>query len=201
MPSPERRARGTVRAMKTYKAYKTHGAALSVAAALLAVVSSPMLRGADTYAAPERIGTYDSRVVAYAYFSSDANLRRIGTMVKDARDAKAAGEMERFRELDTRVKNEQRRIHLQAFSTASVTNILTEIKDRLPAIEKRAGVSLLISKWNTAALKRHPHARRVDVTDTLAKVFKPDEKRWKMIASIKRSKPIPLKRMERMEDE
>jgi hypothetical protein len=187
--------RGKLRAMKTYK---TQCTLLAAAIAAAPILSASALRGAETNAAPERIGTYDSRVVAYAYFCSQTHLRRLRATIKEAAAAKAAGKMERFNQLDADLKNLQRQTHLQVFSTASVTNIFAEIKDRLPAVKKNARVSLLISMWDGPALRQHPGAQRVDVTDALAALFKPGEKQRKVIASIKRHQPIPLEKAERM---
>ena len=41
---------------------------------------------------------------------------------------------------------------MQGFSTAPVTNILEQIKDKLPAINNKAGVSVLLSKWDQEGL-------------------------------------------------
>jgi hypothetical protein len=181
-----------VQGMKTYK---TKSAAFFAATVSLVIIGSATCGAADTNLAPERIGTYDSRVVAYAYFSSEAHLGQLRAEVKAAKDTKAAGDIQRSSQMGSALKAEQDQIHLQVFSTAPIDNVLAEIRERLPEIQKEAGVSVLISKWDKSSLDKHPRAQTVDVTDALAREFKPGEKQLKVMADIKRQKPVPLDRM------
>jgi hypothetical protein len=187
MPATSPENGGKVNVMKTYK---TNTAALLAVTVTMATISPLTLRAADTNAAPERIGIYDSRVVAYAHFSSEASQRKLKATIEAAREAKAAGQVDRFSELDAALNKAQEHIHLQVFSTAPVDDVLAEINDRLPAIQKEAGVSKLISMWDESVLKQYPKAEEVDVTDALAREFKPGESQWKVIADIKRNKPV-----------
>lgn len=143
---------------------------------------------------PEPIGIYDSRVIAYAHFWSEAHQRELNDRTKAAREARASGQSERFKELDAALRKEQETNHLQVFSTAPVEDVLAAIKDRLPAIQKEARVSKLVSKWDEAALKEHKRARQVDVTDLLLREFKLDEKKMKMARDLTKQKPLPLDR-------
>lgn len=180
--------------MKNTKNMKAKSAAL-LAAAAMAMSCSATHGGADTNAAPERIGVYDSRIVAYAHFVSEAQQRKLNEEIKAARDAQAAGQTNQFQELSAVLKKKQDQIHLQGFSTAPIEDVLTEIRDQLPAIEKEAGVSKLICKWDKEALKLHPKAEQVDVTDALARLFKPNAEHLKVMDQLKRSKPVPLDQM------
>lgn len=170
------------------------------ASATLAIASSTMLRAAETNVTRERIGIYDSRVIAYAHFWSDAQQHKLNEMVEAARDARSAGQTNRHDELNAALKKLQEQNHLQVFSTAPVDEALADIKDRLPAIQKEAGVSKLISKWDEAALRQHPKAKLVDITDALAREFKPGEKQLKTILEIKKNKPVPMGQMQNMKD-
>jgi hypothetical protein len=155
---------------------------------------------AETKDAREQIGIYDSRVVAYAHFWSDAHQKGLKAQVKLLKTAKAAGDTQRAKELEQAVREEQRCSHRQVFSTAPVDDVLAEIKDRLPEIRKEAGVSKLVSKWDKATLKQYRGAERVDVTDLLVREFKPGEKQLKVIADIKRQKPVPLDKIDKVEE-
>src|SRR6266542_2400417 len=168
------------------KNMKSNVTVLLAAAVASAIIYSTTLRAEDTNSAPERIGVYDSRVVAYAHFWSEAHQRRLNETARAAKEAKAAGQSERFNELETALQKEQEQNHLQVFSTAPVDNVLAEIKNRLPAIQAAAGVSTLVSKWDESGLKQHPGAKHVDVTDVLAQEFNPGAKQLKIIAEIKR---------------
>jgi hypothetical protein len=172
--------------------------------AIMALVASVRIFSnacaAETTSAAERIGIYDSRVIAYAYFWSDAHQRELNEKARAAKEAKAAGQTARYEELSAVLKKEQVRIHRQVFSTAPVDDALVEIKDRLPEIQKEAGVSKLVSKWDEAALKQHRKAERVDITDLLVREFKPGEKQLKVIADLKGKKPVPLDKIDKLED-
>ena len=151
-----------------------------------------LLRAAETSAPPAAIGIYDSRVIAYAHFWSDANQRKLTEMTKAAKAAKAAGQTERFAELEAALKSAQEKSHLQVFSTAPVDEVLAEMKDRQPAMQKEAGVATLVSKWDETALKKYKRARQVDVTDLFLREFKLDEKQMKVAQDIRKKKPLPL---------
>ena len=86
------------------------------------------LRAAETNTAPERIGVYDSRLIAYASFWAAAHQRKLNDLVKEAKAAQASGDTNRFRELDAALKQERERGHLQVFSTAPVEEILAGMK-------------------------------------------------------------------------
>ena len=73
----------------------------------------------------------------------------------------------------------QTKLHMQGFSTASVSEYLEHIKDKIPAIAKQAGVDVIVSKWDLAY--QSPDAEFVDVTDLMVKPFNPSEKVLKMV--------------------
>ena len=157
-----------------------------------------VLIAAETSAPPERIGIYDSRVIAYAHFWSDAHQRKLNELTKAANAAKAAGQTEHFNELEAAIKKEQETNHLQVFSTAPVDDLLSEMKERVPAIQEKAGVAKLVSKWDKTALKKYPRASHVDVTDLLLREFKLDEKKMKVAQDIRKKKPLPLDRAQEL---
>ena len=154
----------------------------------------------QTNSTPHFIGVYDSRVVAYAWFTSTDHRRVLDKQMDSAKAAKAAGDTAKFEELSKALSELQAEMHRQVFSTAPATGALVALKERLPDIQKQAGVSALISKWDDAALKQNKSATQVDVTDMLASEFKPGEKELKTIESIKKQKPVPLNEIDKMKD-
>jgi hypothetical protein len=98
----------------------------------------------------------------------------------------------RFKELDATLRQTQDQIHRQVFSTAPPKGALAEIQDRLPEIQKAAGVSALTSKWDEPALKTYSRAEQVDVTDQLVREFKSTEQQLKVIADLQKQKPVSL---------
>ena len=155
-------------------------------------IHSTNLPAQETNAAPEHIGVYDSRSVAFAWFWSTNHQRQLAELSQSARRAKSAGDTNRFQTLAAELRREQDEIHREGFSTEPPNEALSEIKERIPKIEKQARVTALISKWDTDALKRFPHAETVDVTGQLVREFKPTEKQLKQIAEIEKSRPVPL---------
>ena len=146
----------------------------------------------------DRIGVYDSRVVAYAHFWTEDHMRKIKEMSNAAKKAKASGQTERFKELSANLKKEQDQNHLRVFSTAPVDDVLNEMKDRVAAIQKEAGVSRLASKWDEKALKTYKPDQQIDVTDRLLREFKLNEKQLKIVADMRKQKPLPLEKAQEL---
>lgn len=124
----------------------------------------------------------------------------MGPLFAEHQKAKANGDTKRVKELEAEGKARQKRAHTQGFSTAPVDDLLEHIKDQLPEIKTRAGVSVLISKWDKQELAKHPSAQQVDVTLALVDAFKPSEKQRKSAIQIQQHKPISIREAERIED-
>src|SRR5262245_6594986 len=161
---------------------------------------STQLRAAETKAAPERVGIYDSRLVAYAHSQTEEHQRKLRAQMEALKAAQAAGDAEKAKALQAWGREEQRRLHRQVFSTAPIDDVLAEIKDRLPELQKQAGVSKLISKWDEPGLKAHRQAQRVDVTELLVCEFNPGKKQAKDIAELRRKKPVPLEQADKLDN-
>jgi hypothetical protein len=154
-----------------------------IAAALLAVIILILARGSAS--AAERVGTYDSRLVAFAAFWDEAHQARLNALIREARAAREKGEHDRFKSLDRQLTALQHDLHMQVFSTAPIDEVLAGLKDRLPALQREAGVSRLVSQWDEAALASVPAADRVDVTDRLVREFNLPATRQKHLDQLK----------------
>lgn len=166
---------------------------------------SAMLAGAaEPEAAPAavktRVGTYDSRAVAVAFCGSAAFNQRLAEQKKAAEQAEAANDRPKIEALRAEAAAGQQLLHKQGFSTASVDDILERIKDRLPAIKERAGVTVLVSKWDKPGLAGYPDAEFVDVTMALVDAFDPNPRQRKSAVEIQKHDPIPLEKAERIRD-
>lgn len=151
------------------------------------------LAGAPTAPSSGRVGVYDSRVLAYAYFWSEPVTKQRNDLVARARAAKSAGDSVQLQELERQIVAGQKRNHLQVFSSAPADEAMAALGPKLPSLQKELGVERLISKWEAKALQEIPAAARVDVTDRLAReLFTPSEKQQKIIESVKTTKPLPL---------
>lgn len=147
-----------------------------------------------------RIGVYDSRAVAIAWVGTKPFNEWMGSLQAEWQKAKDAGDQKRVEELEVEAEARQQLMHMQAFSTAPVDDILAYIEDSLPEIKQNAGVTMLISKWDEESLAKYPSAELVDVTMMLVDAFQPSEGQRKSAIEIQESEPIPLEEAEKIQD-
>jgi hypothetical protein len=149
----------------------------------------------------ERIGVHDSRAIAVAFAGSPTHEKQLRELIAEHQKAKAAGDLDRVAKLEAEGKARQTKAHKQGFSTAPVDDLLVHITNSLPQIQKAAGVTAILSKWDEAGLKKHPRSERVDVTLSLVDAFQPTERQRKSANEIQKHKPISLKQAERIKDQ
>jgi hypothetical protein len=140
-----------------------------------------------------RIGVYDSRAVAVAWGNSAEFQKSLDAVKADYKKAKAAKDDRRVKEIGDQMKAQQRRLHEQGFSTGSVANLMAKIKDSLPAAAKKAGVDVIVSKWEVNY--QSPGIKVVDVTDALVALFHPSAKGLEWAKSIQTHPPVPLEQI------
>lgn len=140
-----------------------------------------------------RIGTFDSRAIALAFWRSEEGVKRIKAIYEEAEKAKAAQDENRVKELAIEGPGLQVRMHQQVFSTGSVTDVVEKIKSNLPQIAKEAGVSLIIPKSQIAYMDGS--VEYVDVTSQLVKLFNPRDETLKVIEDLRRQEPVPIEKM------
>lgn len=155
--------------------------------------------GAVTNSTPVRIGVYDSRAVAFAWFWSAPVQHKLQEQMAAARAAKQAGDTARFKELDATLRQTQDQLHRQVFSTAPADDALAALKGQIPEIEKQTGVIALVSKWDEQALAQYKDAGKVDVTDRLVREFiQPTGQQQKVLSEMQRQKPLPLEKCDEL---
>jgi hypothetical protein len=135
------------------------------------------------------VGTFDSRAVAIAYASSDIHRRAMAPLLDEHKKAKAAGDTKKAKELESKGQTRQERLHYQGFGTAPVDDLLEAVKDKLPAIAQKAGVGLIVSKWDV--VYQTPGVEIVDVTDLIVEPFQPNERALGYIKQLAKQPPIP----------
>ena len=140
-----------------------------------------------------RVGVYDSRAIALVYGNSAAFQESIKTARAEYEKAKAAKDDKRMKEIDAQMKLQQRRLHEQGFSTGSVAGIMAKVKDSLPDVAKKAGVQVIVSKWELN--HQSPDVELVDVTDELVALFHPSEKVMGWLKDVKNQPPIPIEKI------
>ena len=140
-----------------------------------------------------RIGVYDSRAIAVAYGNSAEFRKSLEGITADYKKAKEAKDDKRVKEIETQMKAKQRRAHEQGFSTGSVAPIMAKIKDSLPAVAKKAGVDVIVSKWEVNY--QSPGIKVVDVTDDLVALFQVSAKGLEWVKGIKDHAPVPIEQI------
>jgi Skp family chaperone for outer membrane proteins len=145
-----------------------------------------------------RVGTFDSRAIAMAYVNTDDFKQALHKLKDEYKKAMADGDEKKAKELGAKGEAQQRLLHTQGFSTASVGEYLERVKDKIPAIAKEVGVDVIVSKWDM--VYQSPDADFVDVTDQLVKLFNPDEKTLKIGEDLKKSPPISLEEARNIKD-
>ena len=141
-----------------------------------------------------RIGTFDSRAVALAYYRSPEFNQQMRELHQAHQEAKQEGDAQRVAELEAYGPAQQQRMHKQGFGTWPVDEILEKIKDRIPDIAAQANVNVIVSKWDVVYQK--DGLKMVDVTDLLVEPFNPSEETLQVISDVRRKPPVPLEQLE-----
>lgn len=159
-----------------------------------ATVALWMLSGAavsaQSQAQKARIGVYDSRAVAVAYANSAEWREALKATRADYERAKTAKDDKKVKEIGSRMKLQQLRLHEQGFSTGSVAAIIVKVKGALPGIAQKAGVPVIVSKWELSY--QSPELELVDVTDELVALFNVSDKGKAWAKDIRTKPPVPM---------
>jgi hypothetical protein len=147
-----------------------------------------------------RIGVYDSRSVAITWPGTQSFLQSMASLRAEYQKAKDAGDQKRVAELEAEGEARQQLLHMQAFSTAPVDDILAHIEDSLPGIKESAGVTMLVSRWDKETLAKYPSAELVDVTMMLVDAFQPTELQRQRAVEIQETEPISLEDAQKIKD-
>ncbi len=91
-----------------------------------------------------KIGTFDSRVIALAYFRSAEYQLSMTELHKKYQQAKTDNNDSLMKVLEKEGPWTQIRMHQQVFSNAGASNIMSKIATSLPAIAREAGVGLIV---------------------------------------------------------
>jgi hypothetical protein len=159
---------------------------------LITILTGALPPAAQAVPPDVRVGTYDSRLVAFAAFWSDEYQARLKALKDEARSAKARGDTTRYQAIVKEITAGQSALHLQVFSTAPIDDVLAGLGERLPAIRRELGVDRLASQWDEDALAGVAAANRVDVTDRLINEFHLSPARREQVEKLKTAKPVPL---------
>jgi len=139
------------------------------------------------------VGSFDSRAVALAYMRSARFREEVTAAQAEMTRAVEAGDAAAQEAIGRRMSERQDRAHRQVFGNAPAPEVIALLADRLPELAERAGVDLIVSKWQLAYTR--PGARLVDLTDQLAACFEPDAATLEIIEELKVTLPVPLEQL------
>ena len=142
-----------------------------------------------------RVGTFDSRFVALAYYRSEHGMNPARALQEELQEAREAKHKKRLRELESKGSALQNLMHQQVFGNLSIPNVLKTVSDSLPAVATNAGVSLLVSKWEIQYSTSE--IELVDLTPQLVELFDVDEATRRIIdKSLKAAvDPVPIEQL------
>ena len=141
-----------------------------------------------------KIGTFDSRAVALAYYRTPGVLdEMVGGMRGAREEALAAGDTIKVEELDLKGPSLQHLMHQQVFSTGSICNLFPEFEAMLERVAVETGVLAIVSKWELPYST--PDLEIVDVTDEVVALFEVDEQVAAMLVQMREQDPVPLEEM------
>jgi hypothetical protein len=141
-----------------------------------------------------RVGIFDSRAVAIAWARSEAFKASLREKQTEHDEAKEAGDEARCEEIGTEMKVLQEELHKQGFSIWPVRNVLALIEDDIEEIANRAGVDVIVCKWDLAY--RGPKVALTDVTHLMVEPFEPDAATLKILEEVKSQEPVSLEELD-----
>jgi len=126
-------------------------------------------------ASPIRVGTFDSRALALAYYNTAAGNQKSNELQRQYAEAKKKRGKKAVAEIEARAQADQALRHQQVFSSGSLGALLAlpEVRDALSEVAARTGVAIVVSRWEVAWLAEGVEA--VDVTAELVAVFEPSD--------------------------
>jgi len=140
-----------------------------------------------------KIGTYDSRVITFAWSRSDYFKQQMLKFDSQSDSARKANDTIKIRELSVQTMSYQHLLHQMVFSTGTAAAIMELIKDQLPEFAKKEGVSIIVSKWELNFANSSVEV--IDLTNAIAQLFKPTENIDKMADEIGKIQPVLLEEL------
>jgi hypothetical protein len=156
---------------------------LLVVSATMIVVGQPATVSAP---AKVRIGTYDNRAIAVAYAASSFN--PVSEKMRDQKEAKAAGDTAKVKELEAWGKNFQRQLHFQGFGHTPVGDLLAPVKEGVASYAAAQNLAAIVMECDYTA----PGVETVDVTDALVALYAPTPKTLENVRMVRAAKPVSL---------
>ncbi len=141
-----------------------------------------------SFAQKPRIGIYDSRAVAIAYYQSPYHQQDLDKLLADYNDARSKGDTVLAKKLSDRVSIMQMIAHDKGFGKGTVSNILDRFTNQLDKLAKAKNLLFIVSKWEVYS--ENGGIEFVDVTEKVAAIINPSEKVLEFIKDLDKHAPI-----------
>jgi len=134
-----------------------------------------------------RVGTYDSRLIAIAYYNS--KYFKLLPEVKERMNiAKEKNDTVTISSISKEMPLRQSYMHEQLFGKASVCYIIEEIKDKVSEFVKKEKLDFIVSKWEMSFI--NPNFEIVDISLKLANLFEPSKDLSQMMNDLNNNEPV-----------
>jgi len=155
--------------------------------------SSANMAMAQKKKATIKIGTYDSRIATFAWSRSDFFNKLMIKVNQQSDSAEKAHDTARIKDLSILRLSYQHLLHQMVFSNGSIGIVMACIKDQLPGLAKKEGVSVILSKWEVNFID--PSIEIIDLTNQVAQLFQPKEDISRTAGEISQIAPVPIDEM------
>jgi hypothetical protein len=118
-----------------------------------------------------RIGTFDSRLIALAYYGSKDYGKVIADFDKDYKDATLKKDSAVIKKLLVKGPVMQRMMNDRIYGKGTINDILDHYKDKITAIAKSQNVVMAVSKWEVQY--KTPGVELIDLTWKIMDIFNP----------------------------
>jgi len=144
-----------------------------------------------------RIGAFDSRAIAMAYFGMAIRDGLLENLYAEHRKATASRDDKLAAKLATKGQLLQKLLHRQMFGAARAPDAVAKIKPSLPKLADSLGVDMVVSVHDIAF--QGPSIEVVDVTMEMVELFDPDPETLEKIRAVMDRPPVADSIIERME--
>lgn len=138
----------------------------------------------------QRIGVFDSRAVAIAYYNSkySQNQQIYASLDSQMKEAKEKGDKEAISKIEREGSLRQVMMHEQGFGKGSINNITETIKDKITQLANDENLSAVVSKWELVFSSKS--VELIDVTEKIVNFFEPTEQIKTMVKEMMQTEPV-----------
>lgn len=142
----------------------------------------------STASSKQKIGVYDSRIVAIWYFNTQEFKESNSKKMQEYQEAKKNNDTNKMNELKDYFPLLQRVLHDKGFGRGSVATIMEKRKADIDAFAEAEKLTALVSMWELNYLAKG--AEKVDVTLKLLKALKAGDNIIIMYDEMKNQAPV-----------